>query len=119
MGHGGKRAGAGRRIGVKNKATAEARTALEALAREHTDVALNTLAAVAEKGESEAARVTASVALLDRGYGRPHQTQSTNLTMGVGEAFIQLLRSVNERRAQDGAMANGVAEPPERPVPVH
>lgn len=73
MGHGGKRAGAGRRVGSKAKATAEAKQALEALAREHTDVALDALAAVAKSSESDAARVSASVALLDRGYGRPRQ----------------------------------------------
>lgn len=42
----------------------------------------------------------------DRLDGKPHQTQDTNITMGAGEAFIQMLRLVartepNERREPD------------------
>lgn len=44
------------------------------VAQQHTELALNTLAKIAEHGKSEAARVTASIALLDRGWGKPHQT---------------------------------------------
>jgi hypothetical protein len=46
---------------------------LQALAREYAPMALRTLAEIAEKGESETARVAASNALLDRGFGRPMQ----------------------------------------------
>lgn len=46
---------------------------LEVLARKFTDDALVTLVAIAKHGESESARVTAAIALLDRGYGRPRQ----------------------------------------------
>lgn len=75
-GHGGKRPGAGRPKGSKDKATAEHKKTLEALARDYTDVALDTLAHVAQFGESEAARVSAANALLDRGYGKCSQTVS-------------------------------------------
>ena len=68
-GHGGKREGAGRPRGAHNKVTIE----LGAAAREHTATALGTLLEICKKGQSEAARVAAATALLDRGFGRPRQ----------------------------------------------
>jgi hypothetical protein len=47
---------------------------LRAAAREYTAMALATLAEIAKKGKSEAARVAAAGALLDRGFGRPTQS---------------------------------------------
>lgn len=73
MGWGGKRAGAGRPKGRRDKATADQLASLEELARTHTETALNALVTIATTGESEAARVAAANALLDRGYGRPKQ----------------------------------------------
>lgn len=70
---GGIRPGSGRPRGVPNKATAERKATLEELARTHTELALSVLASVAEKSESDSARVTAAAALLDRGYGKPRQ----------------------------------------------
>ena len=49
------------------RATADIRS----LARRHTSMAINTLAAIARKGKSEPARVSAAVALLERGWGKP------------------------------------------------
>jgi hypothetical protein len=47
---------------------------LRALAREHTESAIKTLAEIMRsKASPEAARVSAAVALLDRGYGKPAQ----------------------------------------------
>ena len=43
------------------------------LARQHTAGAINTLIAVMQTGESDAAKVSAANALLDRSYGRPVQ----------------------------------------------
>lgn len=45
-------------------------TDLRSLARSHTKLAVQTLAGIARNGEGESARVAASVALLDRGWGR-------------------------------------------------
>lgn len=46
-----------------------------ALAKEHTPLAITTLASIARNDEAPpAARATAAVALLDRGWGRPAQT---------------------------------------------
>lgn len=63
----------GRKVGTPNKATAEAKRSLEELARTHTEAAMLALVKVATNGESEAARVSAAVAILDRGYGKPKQ----------------------------------------------
>lgn len=70
---GGARTGAGRKPGVRDKATGEQRASLEELARTHTEAALAVLAKVMNEGESESARVSAANSMLDRGYGRPRQ----------------------------------------------
>lgn len=70
---GGKRQGAGRPKGGVSRATRTQKATLSDLARAHTATALNTLVAVAKKGESESARVAAANAILDRAYGKPTQ----------------------------------------------
>ena len=75
--HGGRRQGAGRPPGSRNKATlareAGAKT-LTDLARENTEAALAALLEVAGDATAPAAaRVTAATALLDRAWGRPPQ----------------------------------------------
>lgn len=72
---GGKRAGAGRPIGRRNKATVAQKLTLEELARTHTETALAVLVEVAQHGQSEAARVSAANSLLDRGFGKPRQIE--------------------------------------------
>jgi len=53
---------------------ARALTDIRSLARSHTDMALRTLAGIAEQGDAPpAARVAAATALLDRGWGKPTQ----------------------------------------------
>lgn len=71
---GGKRPGAGRPKGAKDRLTREAGATLSDLARAHTADALKVLVEVATQGASEAARVSAAVAILDRGYGKPSQS---------------------------------------------
>ncbi len=76
-GHGGRRFGAGRPAGSRNKATlvreADAKT-LTDLAREKTEAALKALESVMNDANASAsARVAAAVALLDRAWGRPAQ----------------------------------------------
>ena len=70
---GGARPGAGRKRGVRDRATGEQRASLEELARTHTEAALAVLVKVATSGESETAIVSAANSILDRGYGRPRQ----------------------------------------------
>ncbi|CAO4196661.1 DUF5681 domain-containing protein [Methylorubrum extorquens] len=55
--------------GGRPKASARVRDA----AREHTEAALAVLVQIATAGESEAARMAAANAILDRGYGKPTQ----------------------------------------------
>lgn len=53
---------------------------LQVLARTHTEAAVLVLVSVMNNEKaSDAARVAASTALLDRGYGRPAQTIHANL----------------------------------------
>lgn len=59
----------GRRKGTPNKATAD----VKALAQKYTDKAINALAAIMERGETDAARVAAAKELLDRGHGKSVQ----------------------------------------------
>lgn len=87
--HGGKRPGAGRKKGTRNKATAEQLASLTELAQSYSDVALNTLATICQKSDSDAARVSAANSLLDRGYGRPAQSLEHT---GAGGGPIQIAR---------------------------
>ncbi len=48
--------------------------AVRALARQRTKEAIETLTAIMRMGQTEAARVRAAEALLDRGWGRPTPT---------------------------------------------
>lgn len=73
MARGGKRPGAGRPSGSENRDTAARRAALADLMDGHVQTAITALSAIAKDGESEAARVSAACAILDRCYGRPAQ----------------------------------------------
>src|SRR3954454_8634554 len=46
---------------------------LRSLARGHTALSIKVLAGIAQNGQTDAARVAAATALLDRGWGRPPQ----------------------------------------------
>ena len=61
----------GRPSGSLNKTTSEQFQRLCELAKEYSHDALLTLVDVAKNGRSDAARVSAANALLDRGYGKP------------------------------------------------
>jgi hypothetical protein len=70
MPRGGRRAGAGRPAGVPNRVNSDLRQA----AQEYTPEALATLRSICNSGTSEAARVAAASAILDRGHGKPTTT---------------------------------------------
>ena len=76
MAKGGRRAGAGRKPGVPNKATVEIKDIARAYGPDAVKQAAK-LAGLLDGGvgaaESEAARVAALNILLDRGYGKPSQ----------------------------------------------
>ena len=76
---------------------------IRALARQHTEAAVNTLVSIAEDGKQESARVAAATALLDRGWGRPTQPISGDDQMPpVG--FEAIAREREERAAQAVAL---------------
>jgi hypothetical protein len=50
---------------------------------------LETLAHIAQKGESESARVAASVALLDRGWGKPRATVEAEMNNEIRVVFVE------------------------------
>jgi hypothetical protein len=79
---GGRRPGAGRKKGKVSQAKRD----LAALARDHAELAMSTLVDVAHNGESEAARVSAATAILDRGFGKPKHS----LDLG-GEVSVKTL----------------------------
>jgi len=54
-------------------------TDLKSLARSHTGISINTLSGIAKSGTSEAARVSAAIALLDRGWGKPNQPHEAKI----------------------------------------
>lgn len=73
------------------------------LARQHTAEAIEALVAICTKGKSEAARASAAVALLDRGYGRPAQTMDiTHHTPAVDDLSDTELADI-ARRGRRGA----------------
>jgi hypothetical protein len=80
---GGKRAGAGRKVGAVSQAKRE----ISDMAKEHAEAALTVLVEIAKCSEApHAARVSAAVAILDRGYGKP--TQAVQL---AGEVTVKTL----------------------------
>lgn len=70
------------------------------LAREHTPAAVKALAKIMKNGESEAAIVAASTAILDRAWGRPRQDIGVEVTDNEGAAT---LLEAARRRAADAA----------------
>jgi hypothetical protein len=49
-------------------------------ARKCSGIAINALKEIARNGHSDSSRIAASIALLDRGFGRPAQSVELNLT---------------------------------------
>ena len=71
MARGGFREGAGRPTASTNKSSPEQSQRLSELVKTYTEEALETLVDVARNGRTDAARVSAANALLDRAYGKP------------------------------------------------
>lgn len=93
--HGGARPGAGRKMGKVGQAKRD----LAAMAKKHAETALKVLVEVATSGESEAARVSAANAILDRGYGKP--TQPISGDEDEAPVGITLIRRVIVRPKSD------------------
>jgi hypothetical protein len=92
MPRGGTRSGAGRPIGSANRDTAAMRAALADLMDGHVEAAITALSDIARNGQSDAARVSAATAILDRCYGRPAQAvHHDGIEMPTGPTIIQLV----------------------------
>ena len=90
--HGGKREGAGRPVGSKNRSTPHQNERITELAKTHCELALQVLVDVALNGTTDSARVSAANALLDRAFGRPSvqpHIDMTNFTPQVIELIAK------------------------------
>lgn len=99
---GGKRPGAGRKPGSRNVATSDDIKDLGREARGYSKLAIQTLARIAKEGESEAARVSAAIHILDRGYGKATERVEHS---GIDGAAIQ----VNEETTIEDRSMNEIA----------
>ena len=103
MGHGGKRPGAGRPKGSCSRATQEQKMTIESLARAHSEGAINTLVALMSEGKLDSVKVSAAIALLDRGYGRPPQAHEIGGPDGGGIPIARIERVIIEpKRDREG-----------------
>ena len=89
MARGGFREGAGRPAGSTNKSSPELPQRLSELAKTYTEEALQTLVDVARNGRTDAARVSAANALLDRAYGKPAVKEDRE-TVDLPPVVVQL-----------------------------
>lgn len=62
------------------------------MAETHAETALQALADIAAHGKSESARVSASIAILDRAFGKPRQALA--LTGDEGAAVVTITRRI-------------------------
>lgn len=75
---------------------ARAPTDIRSLARKHTTLAINTLAAIARRSKSDTARVQASSYLIERGWGKaiqPHAGED-----GEGPIVVEIINKVREKK---------------------
>jgi hypothetical protein len=70
---------------------------LKSLARSYTTRAISTLGGIAEGGESEAARVAAAIALLDRGWGKPQQDNTHEVKGEIRVVLRKMLEDDDDK----------------------
>ena len=80
---------------------------VRSLARAHTALAINTLAGIARKGKNETARVSASLGLLDRGWGRvrPDPDDGERLTITIKQIVNGRLEVVGAPKSKSNGKA--------------
>ena len=71
---------------------------LRSLARGHTALSIKVLAGIAQNGQTDAARVAAATALLDRGWGRPPQSHTGENGDGDIRVVIRHITQGGEQR---------------------
>ena len=93
-GRGGKRPGAGRPKGSRRKTTTLDQANMILNAQELAQVALDTLAEIAANGESEGARIAASIHLLDRAFGKAVAMQQVQVsTNPLGDKIVERINN--------------------------
>jgi hypothetical protein len=87
------------------------------MARKHSAAAIRTLVEIAEKGTPDSARVSAAVALLDRGFGRPAASVELDLTLHKSFETMSLeeLQAFRQKYAMLALSAPVVVEHAEQP----
>jgi hypothetical protein len=73
---------------------------LKSRARAYTEVSIRTLAGVAENGTQEAARVSAAIALLDRGWGKPNQPTENKIEGKVEIVLRDLAAELSKKKTK-------------------
>ena len=71
---------------------------LKSWARGWTESCIQTLGGVATNGESEAARVSAAIALLDRGWGKPNQPTENKIEGKVEIVLRDLAAELQKKK---------------------
>lgn len=113
---GGKRPGAGRKPGSKSRATIEAKATLSEIAKQYAPEAIETLRSIMHSTKAPAAaRVAASNAIIDRGYGKPPQ-----FTTGDATAFRRATEMTDDELANiAGRGSEGAPEAEAHPQVTH
>ncbi len=106
--HGGKRPGAGRPKGSKDKVTTDIRAA----AQEHGPAAVALLARLLNDSPSKTLRFKAAVELLDRGFGKPRQSSDVDLNM-TGPPSVYLI--FDDGLGDESRPARATPPPPPAP----
>lgn len=97
----------GTRVGRPPGQMTVVKRALADLAKGYAEDAFDTLRDICMNGESEAARVSAAVAILDRAYGKPSQVLRHQGSIGT----YDLSKVSDEELDTLGAILGAVAEP--------
>ena len=92
MARGGKRPGAGRKLGSRNKSTTE----IKELAALWSEPAIMKLADLMESGETQTIQMAAANSLLDRAHGRPRPAADPKAESKSRSEFIA---SIEESKA--------------------
>lgn len=103
MAKGGKRVGAGRPKGSKNKTTLAARV----IALRYAEKILKQMADLALNAEFETVRVSAGKEVLDRAYGKSIQPVSAQVEVGLSDEMKELMRRYDGQSRSIPKAANG------------